>query len=179
MKIKEGEGNDEYLIVRNDKFEPPLNIISFYGENECRASHSQLFDSWQRLLCDIKKIELRNENLIIASDMNRKVGNDQLGIKGNTNEISYGGSLVRSLISTGKYVFANNSDKRVGGPNTRIDPSDSSKGSVLDVVIVSKTLDKNIEKFIIDDEYKYAMQYPTMESRKKVFKKIIGHGIPA
>ena len=33
MKIKEGEGTDKYIIVRNNKFTPPLNIITYYGEN--------------------------------------------------------------------------------------------------------------------------------------------------
>ena len=29
MKIKEGEGTDEYIVIRNDKFTTPINFISF------------------------------------------------------------------------------------------------------------------------------------------------------
>ena len=81
MKIKQGEGDDEYLIIRNDKFKPALNIITFYGENEGRTPKEALFERWQRIRLDMKKIEMRNENIIFTSDIHRKLGNDCHGIK--------------------------------------------------------------------------------------------------
>ena len=49
-------------------------------------------------------MEARKEHVIIASDMNRKIGNDELGVAGNNPEISYGGSLVRDLLKTGSTI---------------------------------------------------------------------------
>ena len=140
MKVKEGDDSDEYMIIRNDEVRPALNIVTFYGESESRTSKEDLSERWGRLLLDLDKIELRNEHVVIASDINRKLGNDSLGIKGNSEEVSYGGSLVRELIASGKYLFVNNTRFVEGGPNTRIDPADPSKKSVLDVIIISKSL---------------------------------------
>ena len=168
MKIKEGEELDEYIIIRSDEFNPALNIVTFYGENESRTSQEEMYSRWQRLVKDLKKIELRNEHIIIASDINRKLGNDHLGIKGNGPEVSFGGSLVRELVASGKYFFANNTNAVSGGPFTRIDPSDNSKKSVLDVIILSTSLLKHLDKLVIDENYDYPMQYP-----KKVDGKIV------
>ena len=51
-----------------------------------------MYDPWQRLIGDLKKIEMGKEHEIMASNINRNVGNDSLGIKGNSSEVSYGGS---------------------------------------------------------------------------------------
>ena len=104
MKVKEGEGTDEYVIVRCDDFTPPINFVSLYGTNECRVSKEIINESWQRILLDLKKIEMRKEHVIIASDINRKLGNDDLGIVGNNSDVSFGGALVRDLIATGRYI---------------------------------------------------------------------------
>ena len=38
MKVKEGEGNDEFIIIRNEEFSPALNIITLYGQSESRPN---------------------------------------------------------------------------------------------------------------------------------------------
>ena len=80
---------------------------------------------------DLGRIEIRNEHVIIASDINRKIGIVEFGIRNNDEEVSFGGSLVRELISSGKYFLANNTGVVQGGPHTCIDPADPSKKSVL------------------------------------------------
>ena len=57
IKVKEGEDEDEYIIIRNDTVSPPLNIVTFYGENESRTSKEDLHNRWKRLLCDLKKLK--------------------------------------------------------------------------------------------------------------------------
>ena len=56
MKVKEGEGNDEYIIVRCTEFLPPFNVVSFYGETESRTPNEEVFERWQQLLLDLRKI---------------------------------------------------------------------------------------------------------------------------
>ena len=124
LKVKEGAENDEYLIARISKFETPLNIISIYGEQEPKTQKNEIEQRWNRLLEDITKIKLWNEWIIIVGDFNKHIGNDNLGIKNNHDKISFGGTLIRELIATKKYILASNTDKVLGGPFTRFDPSD-------------------------------------------------------
>ena len=79
--------------------------------------------------------------------------------------------MVRNLIETGKYFYANGTDKVVGGPFTRIDPSDPSRKSLLDVIILSQSLEKHLSKLTIDDNYDYPMQHPIKVNGKYEMKK--------
>ena len=158
IKTKEGEGNDEYIIVRNSSYNPPLNIVTFYSPVESRTSKDDIDERWKRFLSDLAKIELRNEDVIIAGDLNCKVGNDDLGVSGNFPEISQGGTYVRSLFFSGKYILANNLSKCRGGPFTRFDPANPDNKTVLDLVSGSE--------IIIDSESKYPMQYTKVVKKK-------------
>ena len=123
VKLAEGENDDEFLITRHSNFLMPLNIINIYGEQENRATKSDIQERWGRLLIEIKKIEKRNELILIIGDLNKKIGNDAFGVKGNHDKISFGGELVRSLLYNGEYVCLNNIKIACGGPFTRFDPS--------------------------------------------------------
>ena len=63
-----------------------------------------------------------DESALVLGDMNRMVGNI---VKGNHGKVSYGGKLIRDLVSSGKYVLLNASDKAVNGPFTRYHPGSS------------------------------------------------------
>ena len=53
--------------------------------------------------------------------------------------MSLRGSLVKELFNTCDYILVNGMQNIVkGGPKTRVDPSNKNKGSVLDLVIISK-----------------------------------------
>lgn len=73
------------------------------------------------MLEDIKDIEDRNEDIIIIGDLNRAVGSDSWGVKGNKDKISHGGELIRSLLKTKRYILINNLDLVQGGPWTWAD----------------------------------------------------------
>ena len=79
-----------------------------------------------KILDELDNIERRNEFTVIAGDLNRKIGNI---VENNDDEISLGGQMVKDLINTGKYILINGTKKCKGGVNTRIDLSDSRKGS--------------------------------------------------
>ena len=36
LKVKEGEDDEEYLIIRLDHVNPPINIINVYGAQFCQ-----------------------------------------------------------------------------------------------------------------------------------------------
>ena len=47
IKAKEGEGENEYIIVRDDKYLPPIYFILFYGKNKSRFSKESMVEEWQ------------------------------------------------------------------------------------------------------------------------------------
>ena len=70
---------------------------------------------WDNILAEIAKIELRNENVILIGDMNKKVGDL---IPGNKDKVSIGGKLIVDFLKNGKYVLVNGMKHASGGPFT-------------------------------------------------------------
>ena len=81
----------------------------------------------------ISKVEARGEFLVMIGDAIRLLGDI---IPGNDSKISHGGSLIKSLVETDKYVLVNGSSKVIGGPGTRVDPNNPRHKSALDIVVV-------------------------------------------
>ena len=154
MKVTEGKEDDEYIVTRFENTVPALNIINIYGTQESRTNDGEIERSWLRLMKDVSEIEDRNEALLIIGDMNRKVGNDEYGVKGNKDKISYGGQLIRNMIKERQYVLINNLDLAVGGPWTWVDRQDSNRKSCLDLGIMSVSLLPFLTKVEIDVEKK-------------------------
>ena len=97
--------------------------MNIYGEQESRCSKVEVAERWERILAEIMKITRRNELLLIIGDINKHIGNDELGVTGNHQKISPGGKLIRELLSSEAFICMNNSSKAIGGPFTRFDPS--------------------------------------------------------
>ena len=100
----------------------------------------------------IIRIEAAKEALILIGDLNKLIGNGEHGVKGNNDKVSHGGKLIHNLLSGGKYMLVNNSEKCTGGPFTRVDPADLSRLSCLDLVIISIDLAAFIDTLRIDKE---------------------------
>ena len=124
VKVTEGEKNDEYIITRIDKCRQALNIVNIYGEQEGRIGKEEVLEGWTRLRKDLNRIKTNGEFCLMVGDFNKKVGNDELGVKGNHPEVTFGGELVRELVASNEYFIVNNDDVARGGPFTRIDPAD-------------------------------------------------------
>ena len=63
LKVKEGEDDEEYLIIRLDHVNPPINIINVYGGQESRMSRQQIMASWTQL----RKLSLGTSIGLLAS----------------------------------------------------------------------------------------------------------------
>ena len=83
VKVTEGEKNDEYIITRIDCCKPALNIVNIYGEQEGRTGREDVLEGWTRLRKELNGIKVRGEFCLMAGDFNKKVGNDELGVKRN------------------------------------------------------------------------------------------------
>ena len=152
IKTDEGCEKDEFLITRHSQFIQPINVINCYGEIESRSCKKEIEERWHRLLEKIIRIEAAKEALILIGDLNKLIGNGEHGVKGNNDKVSHGGKLIHNLLSGGKYMLVNNSEKCTGGPFTRVDPADLSRLSCLDLVIISIDLAAFIDTLRIDKE---------------------------
>jgi hypothetical protein len=50
IKIKEGDNEDEFILVKHEKFKPALNVLSIYGEQEGRSQKAEIFEKWSKIL---------------------------------------------------------------------------------------------------------------------------------
>ena len=155
VKVKEGEGNDEFIITRHSQFLTPVNIINVYGESECRTRNNEIEERFNRLLGEITKIESEGELVILIGDLNKHIGDL---VQGNSSKVSYGGKLLRDFLEEKEYVLVNSMSKVIGGPFTRYDPSVPNRNdmkSCLDLIIISKSLCKYLKKIEIDKDFRF------------------------
>ena len=157
---------DEYLITRVAMFRPALNVVNCYGEQR-KISKSEVEDKWKRLCQDLETIRARNEFCVLCGDLNKLVGNGELGVPENNEEVSLGGKLLRGLLASKNWFLVNGMGKEVvsGGPFTRIDPA-TGKASCLDLFIVNKELKPYISKLEIDSERKLGIARVEKKSKK-------------
>ena len=153
----EGEDGDEYLITRVETFFPALNIVNCYGEQRT-STIEKVEEKWKRMLKEMEEIRAKGEFCLLTGDLNKLVGNDELGVPGNNSEVSPGGRLLRSLLATKDWILVNGMDKEVvkGGPFTRKDPA-SGKLSCLDLFVISKELRPYVSSLLIDSKKEMAV----------------------
>jgi hypothetical protein len=60
-----------------------------------------VLESWGKIKKKLCLIQLRVEAVLICGDLNRAVGADKQGVRGNKERISEGGHLVRELAEEG------------------------------------------------------------------------------
>jgi hypothetical protein len=94
----------------------------------------------------------------LAGDLNKLVGQGNLGVTGNHPDISLGGRLLLDLLGTGNWVLVNGLGQEVvtGGPFTRKDPATGNM-SCLDMFVVSTNLLPYVQSLVIDSERKFAV----------------------
>ena len=149
IKVAEGTDDQEYIVTRHGKYNPPINVMNVYNEVESHISKDRIVEKWQNIMNEVHRIEARGEPLIMVGDFNAHISD--LVPNNKTDKMSVRGKLVKEFLESKDYVLVNAMKERViGGPHTRRDPADPSKGSVLDLVIVSSNLEKYLEVMKID-----------------------------
>ena len=156
-KIAESNDKDEYMVIRLEHVKPALNIVHIYGRIESRTSLNQVLEGWKQILNELSLIEARQEAVLIIGDLSRAVGDGEEGVRGNKSKVSYGGSLVRDLISSGDYFILNNLCLTKGGPWTRICPSNGSS-SCLELATGSINLLPYVRTMMIDKERQFTQR---------------------
>ena len=108
VKTAEGSGKDEFMVTRHGNFINPINVVNIYGEQESRVKDIDIENRWKRIYDEIVKIESRKEACIILGDLNKHIGNDNLGVRNNHPKITFGGEFVRAMLEDGEYICLNN-----------------------------------------------------------------------
>ena len=155
VKVAEGKNDDEYIITRFDNTIPAINLINIYGEQEGNSSKDDIEKGWLRLEAEITEIETRNEAILIMGDLNKAIGNDDLGVKGNKKKTSKGGRLIRNFLKSRPYTVLNNLDSAKDGPWTWVDRQNNNIKSCLDLVIASDCLMPFVSLVWVDRERKF------------------------
>ena len=114
-----------------------------------------VLEGWSQILKELNNMEASQEAMLIIGDWNRAVGDGELGVKGNKSQVSFGGGLIRDLVSTGNYFILNNIGLAKGGPWTRVCPGTGSL-SCLDLAIGSSNLLPYVRMVQIDNDRMYA-----------------------
>ena len=166
VKVKEGDGEDEYLITRLDNVHPALNIVNIYGGQECRMGKQEVLESWGRLKVDLDLIKERDENCLLIGDVNRAIGSGKFGIPNNHPRISYGGRLVRELLEEQEYTLVNGLDLVEGGPWTWESAADNTIKSCIDIVMVSAGLLPYVDTMKIDSKRRMTPARVSMKNGK-------------
>ena len=163
----EGEGEEEYLVTRLDAFAPSITIINVYGEQR-KVKVEEVEARWRRLRKEMEEVRARGELCLVAGDMNKLVGSDELGVEGNHGEVSPGGRLLRSLLALEDWCMVNSMGEEVvvGGPWTRVDPA-TGVGSCLDLFVVSRELRPHIKSLVIDSERKVTVARVVTRKKKR------------
>ena len=160
IKVTEGLEKDEYIITRHSNFYNPINVVNIYGEQESRVKNDEIESRWTRIYNEIVKIQSRNEACIVLGDMNKHVGCDELGVRGNHPKVSFGGELVRSLLAEGNFICLNNHENTTGGPFTRMDPANPENLSCLDLILISRNLLPYFKSMMIDSQRAFSPVRP-------------------
>ena len=163
--VAEGDEEDEWLAVRYDHVFPALTIVNCYGEQEGagRSSKQEVVARWGRLLKVLETARLRGDHVLLVGDLNKHVGNDHLGVPGNTCEISTGGRLLRDLVEGGNWRLLNAVEEKVnGGPFTRKDPA-SGKESLLDLWVCTAGLAPYLKELYIDSLRRWEVARPVLK----------------
>ena len=157
MGAGEGEEDDEYLITRIEDFSPALNVVNWYGEQR-GAGKEEIEARWSRLRKEMEDIRARKEFCCLAGDLNKLVGNNELGVPKNSSEVSAGGKLLRGMLESGDWVLVNGLGQEVveGGPFTRQDPATGGL-SCLDLFVVSRELRPYVSNLFIDSGKKWTL----------------------
>ena len=103
--IDEGKESNEFIVTRHDQFVTPINVINFYGQQECRTSKDIIEKHWNEVEEVMSKAESRQEWVLFVGDANRHLGKV---IPGNDEKVSFGGTLVQEFLETERQVGKEN-----------------------------------------------------------------------
>ena len=153
--IAEGCDDSEYLVVglNLDKFK--LRIICGYAPQETAPTEKKI-KFWGDIDHQVDDADLNGAAVVIQMDSNSWLG-DEL-IKGDPNKINNNGKRVEDFMKRNPNIHLINGTDKCKGTITRQRQTVTRKEeSVLDLFLVSKSLEPFIKEMVIDHERKFPL----------------------
>ena len=94
VKIAEGEGKNEFLLIKCTAYEPELVLGVVYGCQEGTTPENEITNNLVELFREINKYKDEGMNIVVAGDYNLHLGDY---IKGNDKKVSKGGKKLIEL----------------------------------------------------------------------------------
>ena len=60
VRVEEGLEDNEFILTRHSQFQPPINVLNLYGQQECRVAREIIERHWNEVLEVVSKVEARN-----------------------------------------------------------------------------------------------------------------------
>lgn len=163
IAIKQKSGVD-YTVIKIDQeneiiwIKCKTNNYSFiiatvYGLQESQTNEERIDDWYYHLEEQYSK--WNDEPVLLIGDFNAHVGNDHLGISGNTSKINTNGRKLREMIDRRNLILLNDTNL-CQGKWTRVDKSNQSK-SIIDLAVCNENMISKIKEMIVDEDRKYVL----------------------
>ena len=153
--ISEYSEQFEMLVVEIKVSNKSIRVITGYGPQE-NVSTEERMPFFATLEKEIVSAKLSNSSVLIQMDTNSKMGKDM--VPNDTHEQTPNGASLAGLINRNDLIVVNSLKTKVKGSTTRKRITvDGVEESIIDFVIVSLDLVKDVESLLIDEQKEYAL----------------------
>ena len=158
VKVAEGSGNNEFILVRCSAVTPNIIFGVVYGAQEGTTPDNVITENLTELFTQINKFKEEGLKVVIGGDTNLHIGEE---IEGNDPKVSKGGKKLLELCDDFGLDFANKLGE--GNKHTHFDVT-SKTSRVLDLVITDM-MEEHVE-FQVDHGLKVTPFVPRFKQGK-------------
>ena len=167
--IEECNGDFELLVVEVKIRNKEIRIMTGYGPQETWPE-DQRMPFFLALEQEIVKAEMQGKSIIIEMDSNSKLGPEF--IPQDPHSQSSNGKILAGIINRHGLIVTNGLNNKCNGAITRKrETKDSVEESIIDYVLISEDLEKELESITIDEKRNNCLV--KIVKTKKGMKKII------
>ena len=146
VKLYEGTGSNECLIIKITCFNPAVVVAVFYGNQENTTSQDVIQGNLRDFLDQLNRYKEQGLDIIAGGDYNLHVG---AAVRGNEPTVSKGGKFLTDMCDELGFELVNN--RAEGNSHTHFDRS-SGSSRVLDLVLTN--VGDHHVKFEVDNDKK-------------------------
>ena len=146
MKLESGDGDNEFMVVKIEAFNPAIVVVVYYGVIENRTPTAKVLQMQGELFNTIKEYADQGMSIQWAGDFNNHIGKAH-GLTLNTSDESTGGRNLVRFVEEESLSIVNKRHQA----HTHIDAS-KGKSKILDLLITNR--DDDVTDFQVDENYK-------------------------
>ena len=162
VKVESGDGELEYVAVRMETMVPPLTVFAWYGQQEAQHSTDVINNHIAEVISKAKQRVDEGEDVVIAGDLNLKVGNKKSGLLHNDDVVSKGGNTLLDTIEEAEIEICNS--LHTGGPGRTHRDATSKTERTLDLVLSNAK--EKIDWLKVDEDLEFTPYRVKLEKGK-------------